>query len=160
MTGGLLTKPLSRVILELKRLSIRKVSEFKCHVVAGGNSLLYKEKYMKAHAPTMSFSLHSDFLYLALAEYKSISQVDIKIIFLKCLSRRGYLGPISNMHPDRSPGMYKLVKAIHGLKPAYLMWHKGLYQDLKNQDFGSFQVLHAYSAMKYSTRETYALSYR
>lgn len=120
-----LPQPLTaHVVLKSKRLSNRKVGTFQCPVVARENLQVYGENYMETHAPFIPYTLLRTFLYLALTENISISQVGIKTAFLYEIIEKYILVPSPRGIPDRPPRTYKLVKAICGLKRAQLVWHK------------------------------------
>lgn len=75
----------TQLVLKLKRLANGTGERFNNQIVAGGNFQNYGERYMKAHAPAVSFAVVSAFLYLATSENMIMVRSDVKSAFLNVL---------------------------------------------------------------------------
>ncbi len=116
----------THVVLNLKRDSEGNVERFKARIVAGGNLQVYGRDYDDTYAPVAEFPIVRMILCLVVSNNWHIAQVDIKTAFLN--------GPIEEdiwvTSPRGIPGqetrVFKLKKAIYGLKQAHLAWHRKL----------------------------------
>lgn len=90
---------------------------------------------METYAPVVSFSIAWVFLYKALTRNMSGAQIDSETEFLNGALEEDIWVTSPSGILNRPPKVYKLLKAIYGLKQAPLMWHRRLCKDLQALGF-------------------------
>jgi hypothetical protein len=125
----------THIVLRIKRHPDGVAGRFKARIVASRNHHVYDYNYTATHAPIVDFTLLRVVLYIALSLQTNIAQVDVKTAFPNGNLKESVCVMLPrgvDNHPSR---MYKLTKALCGLKQAHLAWHTRLCADLATGDF-------------------------
>ena len=117
-------------VFKVKRLPGGVFERCKTRVVAGGNYQTFGVDYFETHAPVVDFATVRFFLRLAVIFSWKRMQVDIKTAFLNGdLEEEIYVRSPRGV-PNKASHVYRLRKAIYGLKQAHLAWHSRVVADL------------------------------
>ena len=117
-------------VFKIKRLSGGVFERCKTRIVAGGNHQTFGVDYHETHAPVVDFATVRFFLRLAVIFSWERMQIDVKTAFLNGdLEEEIYVRSPRGI-PDKKSRVYRLRKAIYGLKQAHLAWHSRVVSDL------------------------------
>ena len=132
----LVTSPLpTHAVFKIKRLPGGVFERCKTRVVAGGNYQIFGVDYHETHAPVVDFATVRFFLRLAVIFSWKRMQIDVKTAFLNGdLEEEIYVRSPRGI-PNKTSRVYRLHKAIYGLKQAHLAWHSRVVADLCNAGF-------------------------
>ena len=120
----------THTVFKVKRLPGGVFERCKTRVVAGGNYQTYGVDYHDTHAPVVDFATVRVFLRLAVLFGWKRMQIDVKTAFLNGeLEEEIYIRSPRGI-PEKQSHVYRLHKAIYGLKQAHLAWHSRVTGDL------------------------------
>ena len=124
----------SRWVYKIKRDATGKVDKYKSRYVACGNLQRIDEANTICHAPTSSGTSLRILLGMAATQDWEIDQLDVKTAFLNGeLDEEIYMKPPPGFEQDGR--VWKLNRAIYGLKQAASAWHKKLQKALSGEHF-------------------------
>ena len=131
-------KPISsRWIFNIKRDGTGNIDRYKARLVAKGFNQIYGVDYKETFAPVVSFNTVRFILSLAVRYDWPLYQMDVVTAFLNGdLEEDIYMSPPEGTNTPIGY-VWKLKKAIYGLKQASRMWHKKIADFLKDLDFKS-----------------------
>ena len=122
-------------VFKVKRLPGGVFERCKTRVLAGGNYQVFGVDYFETHAPVVDFATVRFFLRLAVIFSWKRMQLDIKTAFLNGdLEEEIYVRSPRGV-PNKPSHVYRLRKAIYGLKQAHLAWHSRVVTDLRAAGF-------------------------
>lgn len=122
-------KPLpTHVVLKIKRDNLGNPAQFKARVVAGGNLQIQGQDFDTVFSPVADFTLVLFTLCLCLSKGWVARHIDVKAAFLNGdVDRDIYVRHPFNVPAElKSHTVYKLLKALYGLRQAPLQWFSKL----------------------------------
>ena len=125
----------SRLIFKYKRNSKGDIVKRKTRLVAKGFTQQHGIDYKDTFAPTLKLDSIRIFTHIAARNNFQIEQIDVNAAYLNAhLKEEIYMEPPKG-HPDHKKYIWKLKKAIYGLKQSGMEWNNELNGHLLNIGF-------------------------
>lgn len=149
----------SFAILQVKRLGDGAVERLRSRIVGGGHKQT-KKTYRFKSAPVVDFAVVRMFIVICVKKRFKVVQVDVICAFLNGELDELLHIRLPNILPAPYGGaIYRLWKAIYGLKQAHHQWHKKLVKDLERNGFVELPSAPCFFRKKTISGDIYLLVY-
>ena len=146
----------SRLIFKYKRNSKGDIVKRKTKLVAKGFTQQHGIDYKNTFAPTLKLDSIKIFTHIATWNNFQIEQIDVNAAYLNShLKKEIYIEPPKG-HPDHKKYIWKLKKAIYGLKQSGMEWNNELNGHLQTLASEDWLVNHAYTIQKINITRLHA----